>query len=566
MKQIEREAVEKEKLVQVPLPTGTTSLRPPLDDGSKKRKGGALEKAWNNEARDQLTSEIARFFYSAGLPFNVARNPYFVKMLNFAANYTISGFVPPGYNSIRTTLLQKEKANIMKLLEPIKDTWLEKGVSIVTDGWTDVQRRPLINFMAICDSGPMFLKSVDGSGEFKDKHYIARKILETIRDVRPLDVVQTPCVVHILNLALKSICAPKNTDANQVAYKECSWIFEIADAARLIKNFIMNHSKRLFMFNQFVRLKLLAVADTRFASTLIMLKRLRDFKHGLLSMVIDEQWSSYQEDDPVRATFVKETILKDSWWKEVDYILSFTNPIYDMLRACDTDESTFHLVYEKWDCMIEQVKVAIFQHEGKGLDEYSSFCEVAIAEVPNRVPPHKDNEICIGRMQCVRRYFQDARERNEAFQEFYNFSTGAEGLDRFDCLQDRWDLKPKVWRITYGAALPKLQTIALKLFSQPSSSSSTERNWSTYSFIHSLKRNKLHFTRAQDLVFIHTNLRLLSRKSQSYKEGETKMWDIGGDEWDLEGSSILEGASLSLDEPELQAVLFIENENDTDGV
>lgn len=172
----------------------------------------------------------------------------------------------------------------------------------------------------------------------------------------------------------------------------------------------------------------------------------------------------------------------------------------------------------------------------------------------------------MGRMQCLRRYFQDARERSEAFQEFFNFSTGAEGLDRYDCLQDRWDLKPKVWWVTYGAALPKLQTIALKLFSQPSSSSSAERNWSTYSFIHSLKRNKLHFTRAQDLVFIHTNLRLLSRKSQSYKEGETKMWDIGGDEWDLEGSSILEVASLSLDEPELEAVLFTENENDTDGV
>lgn len=44
------------------------------------------------------------------------------------------------------------------------------------------------------------------------------------------------------------------------------------------------------------------------------------------------------------------------------------------------------------------------------------------------------------------------------------------------------------------------------------------------------------------------------------------MQDIGGDEWDLEGSSILEVASLSLDEPELEAVLFTENENDTDGV
>ena len=38
-----------------------------------------------NKARDYLTCEIARFFYSVGLPFNTARNPYLVNMLTFAA-------------------------------------------------------------------------------------------------------------------------------------------------------------------------------------------------------------------------------------------------------------------------------------------------------------------------------------------------------------------------------------------------------------------------------------------------------------------------------------------------
>ena len=47
MKQIEIEAVEKAKHVQVPLLTRTTSLRPPLDVGRKKRRRGALEMAWN---------------------------------------------------------------------------------------------------------------------------------------------------------------------------------------------------------------------------------------------------------------------------------------------------------------------------------------------------------------------------------------------------------------------------------------------------------------------------------------------------------------------------------------
>lgn len=131
---IATDKARKAKLVQVPFPNGTTSLNPPIDMSKKRRQSdGPLAKAFNNEARDHLSSEIARLFYSAGLPFNVARNPYFINAFTYAANISISGYLPPSYNSIRTAMLQREKANILKLLKPIKDTWPEKGVSIVTD-------------------------------------------------------------------------------------------------------------------------------------------------------------------------------------------------------------------------------------------------------------------------------------------------------------------------------------------------------------------------------------------------------------------------------------------------
>ncbi|KAL3027196.1 hypothetical protein AAZX31_03G036600, partial [Glycine max] len=65
------------------------------------------------------------------------------------------------------------------------------------------------------------------------------------------------------------------------------------------------------------------------------------------------------------------------------------------------------------------------------------------------------------------------------------------------------------------------------------SSSCCERNWSTYSFIHSLKRNKMDLKRAEDLVFVHSNL------------------SVG----------VLEMADLSLDEPDLEAMLFLDDGN-----
>ncbi|XP_042416522.1 uncharacterized protein LOC122005528 [Zingiber officinale] len=282
---------------------------------TKKRKGqlGPLEKAFNLNARDELHSEIARLFYTGGLSFNIVRNPHYVRAFSLATQRTIPGYLPPGYNLLRTSLLQKEKAHIEKLLEPTKTAWKQKGVSICSDGWSDVQRRPLINIIAVCESGPMFLKAINCEGQYKDKIFISKLLINVINEVGHQNVVQvvtdnapvckagllveakyphifwTPCVVHTLNLALKNICAPTDSLQNKEVFDECKWIAEVANDASMIKNFILNHNMRLSMFNDNSNLKMLSLADTRFASTIIMLKRFRQIKKCLENMVISER-------------------------------------------------------------------------------------------------------------------------------------------------------------------------------------------------------------------------------------------------------------------------------------
>ena len=75
-------------------------------------------------------------------------------------------------------------------MKPIKDFWLENGVSIVSDRWSDPQKRSLINIMAVSDGGPMFIKAINGSGEFKDKHYIAGVLKDVIKEIGHEKVVQ----------------------------------------------------------------------------------------------------------------------------------------------------------------------------------------------------------------------------------------------------------------------------------------------------------------------------------------------------------------------------------------
>ena len=66
--------------------------------------------------------------------------------------------------------------------------------------------------------------------------------------------------------------------------------------------------------------------------------------------------------------------------------------------------------------------------------------------------------------------------------------------------------------------------------------------------------------RAEDLVYVHSNLRLLSRRNVKYVNTATKMWDIAGDSWnegDIHGGAgILENATLTLDELELEAMVI----------
>ena len=306
--------LKKPKLVSLPtnsptsLNLGHTESRTATSHPFFQRKKGVgnspLEKAFNNQCREQLDSLIVRTFYSAGLPFHFSKNPFWIEMIKFVTNNNLVGYIPPGYNTLRTTLLHKERVHIEKLLMSIKDTWKEKGLSIVSDGWTDVQIMPLINFMATSKKGPLFIKSIDSTKEYKDKHFISNLFLKVIGEVGHQHVVQitdnayvmkaagsiveveyphifwSPYVVHTLNLALRNICA-LNSLQNEVRYNEFNWIAQVLDEATFIRIFITNHSMRLAIFNSYSPLKLLAVAETRFASIIIMLKRLFQVKQHL---------------------------------------------------------------------------------------------------------------------------------------------------------------------------------------------------------------------------------------------------------------------------------------------
>jgi hypothetical protein len=49
-----------------------------------------------------------------------------------------------------------------------------------------------------------------------------------------------------------------------------------------------------------------------------------------------------------------------------------------------------------------------------------------------------------------------------------------------------------------------------------------------------MKSNKLGSQKAEDLVYVHSNLRLVSRKGEEYTSGPHKEWDVDAENPDLE--------------------------------
>ena len=326
----------------------------------------------------------------------------------------------------------------------------------------------------------------------------------------------TPCIVHSLNLALKSIAS------------DVTWIGNIIENARHIRNFVQNHTNALTIYKEYTHLSLLKIADTRFASSFIMLKRFREVKTALGSMVISEYWSFWRKTDQIASKKVKDIILDDGWWEKVDLAIKIMEPIISLLRFADTDKPILGDVYEGWDSMIETMKTIVLANDYEGLEDgtsaeslWSTIKDILISrwdknctplhclahslnprfyshewlnggsESSHRVPPHMDGEISLGRKLAFRRLYPDRASLDEVEEGFVEFSTACGRFGGYDVIGDRGTKKPYAWWATHGATCPILQVLALRVLSQVTSSSSCERNWSTYGNLYSVKKSRL---------------------------------------------------------------------------
>ena len=95
MEEVEQR-VKQSNFKQVPLPTSSaatsnfensssSSSASAIDPNMRKGSIGSIEKTFNMGAHEIVDNEIARMFYTGGLSFHFARNPYYARAFKSAS-------------------------------------------------------------------------------------------------------------------------------------------------------------------------------------------------------------------------------------------------------------------------------------------------------------------------------------------------------------------------------------------------------------------------------------------------------------------------------------------------
>ncbi|CAH9109736.1 unnamed protein product [Cuscuta epithymum] len=183
----------------------------------------------DKERRQHTCLDVGRFFIENGIPFNVANSPSFINMCRSIGNYG-RGFKPPSPYELSHWILDEEVKTAQKLVNEVKVTWTQTGVSILSDGWKDMRGRQLINFLVNNPYGTVFLKSVDASDQVKDAQMLCKLLDSVVEEVGEDIVTQvvtdnasnykaagkllmakrphlwwTPCAAHCIDLILEQI-------------------------------------------------------------------------------------------------------------------------------------------------------------------------------------------------------------------------------------------------------------------------------------------------------------------------------------------------------------------------
>ena len=349
------------------------------------------------EHRNQVCADIGRFFFENGIPFNCAQSPSYYSMVRSIGNYG-RGLKPPSMHEMSTWVLKEEVKTTTKIVDEIKATWKTTGVSLLSDGWSDIRNRSLINFLVNNPHGTVFLKTVDASDCVKDANKLFELLDGVIEEIGEDIVVQvvtdnasaykaagnllmnkrkklywTPCAAHCIDLMLEKI--------GELPQQKNALL-----KAKRVSTFIHNHQWVLCLTRNFANKDLVRPAATRFATAFLTLESMYELKQLLQMMFVSNEWASCAWAKRPEGKAVKAIIMDEHiFWPSVVYSIKTTRPLVRVLRLVDGDTTpAMGFIYGAMD----EAKEKIAKNLNEEVSSYKEIWDIIDAKWENQL--HRD--------------------------------------------------------------------------------------------------------------------------------------------------------------------------------
>ncbi|KAL3515741.1 hypothetical protein ACH5RR_022643 [Cinchona calisaya] len=276
------------------------------------------------EAKEKVDLAIAKWMIDASIPFNAANFAYYQKMFDAASSFG-AGYKAPNFCDLHGYLLTKNVEHVKNFVDSFRSTCKETGCTFMADGWTDQQRRTLINFLSLLPKRNSLFKIENVVHIMTDKatnYAIAGRLLE--REFHTL--YWFPCAAQCLNLMLQDI-------------GKLEEVSNIVSHASKITKYVYNHCYPLYFMRRHTGGKeIIHPAPTQFATNFIAFANILMQKDALRAMVTSKEWtfSAYTRESKGKK-FV-DLVLDSMFQKECATIVQVTEPLVRVLRLVDSDE------------------------------------------------------------------------------------------------------------------------------------------------------------------------------------------------------------------------------------
>lgn len=475
---------------------------------------------------------LADWFYETGTPFFRVEHPKLKKLLT-----SLRGDIKlPTRQALAGKFLDNAYESIVKKVNQELSTSI--GVCLTSDGWSNVNNEPVINYCGVTVDQAFFLECNFTKTQGHNADYIYNDIKrvicehenvtvvgcctdntsanknawELLRDEYP-DKFFYGCVCHALHLLAKD------------CIEDIPWLATLnancREVVKIIKKSPLISASIDVMLSDFDLNNFVLSGATRWGSVLKSLKRIKENIGVLTSFVKNDEFVEVDKVTKQKRQLLKDYFKGTSFKGHLDNAILILQPICDQIVAFQNDHRPISDVIVAFESLTsyfldhpaldQESKNACCEYVGDRYDFIYSSCHgFAYMIDPKYDCKMLQQDEIVANLTLLNSYCDNDSVSTEylLYRVFLEeISTQGHALHHFYSLCESREKSPlQFWKaISQIGRFPILNKLAQTLFCLTPSSAASERNFSTFGFIHNKLRNRLNNDKVEKLVYIFGN-------------------------------------------------------------